>query len=70
MIFAALAHAFATLPAVNSNRSNFSLGTSPFRQLKSISGAGSGYVARLTTALELNLSNERSSARRSIHLVV
>jgi hypothetical protein len=38
MIFAALAHAFATLPAVKSN----SIFSSPFRQLKSISGARSG----------------------------
>jgi hypothetical protein len=69
MIFAALAYASATPSAVKSNRSSFSSGTSPFKLLKEYLGCPQRIRARSTTALELNLSNDRRLAG-SIHLVV
>jgi hypothetical protein len=66
MIFAGLARAFATQRVVNSSRSNSSSGTSPFRRQKSISAATSAFVEPSTTVWELNLSNERASARRMV----
>jgi hypothetical protein len=68
MIFAALAHAFATQRAANSNRSSFSSGTFRFRQLKNTLAASSAYVVRSTIRSESNRLNERLTVRWIGHL--
>ena len=62
LIFAALAHTFATQRETNSNRSSFSSGTSPVRRLKNTLLASSAYVVRSVIALGSNLWNEYVTA--------
>ena len=70
MISAALARASATQPAVNSNRSNFSFGRVSVQTTEKHLGCQQRIRGAVNTALELNLSNERPSARRMVHLAV